>query len=809
MTLDRNSVLSALGSAYTNGCRVTELAAELKVKKHDVVKLRRILASLVTDGLVTRLARGVYAVADSSDDPQVVGRISVHPAGYGFVTVDDGSDDVFVPAKYRGAAMDGDRVVLSTWDGYKGTEGRVVQIVSRGRAKLTGVLRRTGRTLFLEPDDPRISTDYGQVWLGGGTGGAQIGEAVVVEISDYPTKDRPRIAGRVSKVLGDPDDPRTEIAKIITCADIPEEFPSDASALAKATSQEVLPADLADRIDLRDRPFVTIDPVTARDFDDALCLDERPGGGVRVWIAVADVSHYVRTGDALDREAAIRSVSVYLPDKVIPMLPFELSSGICSLNPEVDRCAMVVRLDFDDEARIVDRGYAAAVIRSQARLDYPGTAAALTGDFRGRRGMYRPWAATLGILDALAQKMRVRRMARGSLQLDLPEPKVILDDDDPRLVRDVVRAKGDEGVKRAYQLVEEFMIAANEAVGRFFRERDLDTVWRAHAPPKREKIEDLAAMFEPYGIDVDIAAARTPLGMREVLEQAAELPASRSLTFLVLRSLKQAVYQTENVGHFGLASEEYLHFTSPIRRYPDLLAHRLLKYYLHREGQASGNSGALLPPSKEQLGELAATSSANERRAMEAEREAVSMYRAYLMREQVGEQFTGRVTGVTSFGAFVELDDPFVEGLIKLESLDDDYYDFDKLHMELVGRRGGNSVCLGDAVVVEILGVSVPRRRIELGLVELVDKARKTTLEKTTRRGAQPGRRRAKVGDREARRKPKPARASRGSATKKRGKAGTKRGKAAPKRGKASPNPPKARKSRATKGRKPATRKRR
>ncbi len=650
-------------------------------------------------------------------DAQIIGRISVHPAGYGFVAVEDGSDDVFVPAKYRGEAMDGDRVRLSTWDGYKGTEGKVVDIVDRGRAKLTGVIEREKRGLHVTPDDPRVAADYGSITLEGGTGGGRQGQAVVVEISRYPTRARPEIRGRVIRVLGDPDDPRTEIEKIIACSDIPSIFPDGALAQGERTPEEVITDDLADRIDLRDRPFATIDPETARDFDDALCIEEGPQGGWRVWVAVADVSHYVRPGDALDREADIRGVSVYLPDRVIPMLPFPLSAGICSLNPEVDRCAMVVRLDFDSKAKLVNKGFAAAVIRSHARLDYPGVAAALTGDFRGRRERYRHWQSSLMHLDDLAQKLRKRRLHRGALDLELSEAKVIVDDDDPRMVRDIVRAKGSEDVKRAYQLVEEFMIAANEAVGSFFRERNLPCVWRVHAAPRPQKVEELAAVLQSYGIHVDVDEAVTPQGMKHVLAAIGHRPESRPLTFLVLRSLKQAVYQTENVGHFGLASQEYLHFTSPIRRYPDLLVHRLLKRQLHAEGQASGGGGDFPEPTEGELAERAAAASTHERRAMEAEREAVSMYRAYLMREHVGEEFAARVSGVTSFGAFVELDEPFIEGLIKLEGMGDDYYAFDAASMRLTGRRSGHTISLGDRVQVELTNVSVPLRRVDFRLL--------------------------------------------------------------------------------------------
>ncbi|MEO8705554.1 MAG: ribonuclease R [Kofleriaceae bacterium] len=646
------------------------------------------------------------------------GRITVHPAGYGFVQTDAG-ETVFVPAKYRNLSLDGDRVAVETWPGVRGTEGRVAEVLARGRARLTGILRRVSRVVYLEPDDPRIAADYGRVAVEDAPIGKD-GDAVVIEITRYPDAFRKEIAGKLLKVLGDPEDPRTEIEKILACAVIPIEFPEEAVAQARETPQEVGPNDLADRIDLRDRRFCTIDPETARDFDDALCIEDGPHGGPRVWVAVADVSHYVRWNDALDKEATIRSVSVYLPDRVIPMLPMQLSANICSLNPLVDRCAMVCRLDFTNEGELHDVGYAAAVIQSKGRLDYPGVAAALGGDFRGRREGYRPWEAELIRLDALARILRKKRQARGALELEIAEPKVVLDADDPRLVRDVVKAKGDPAVKQAYQLVEEYMIAANEAVGAFFRKRNATTVWRVHAPPKEDRVAQLAELLGAYGIIVDVAQSLTPLGMKAVLDQIAEKPGAQALTLLVLRTLTQAVWDTVPIGHFGLASGDYLHFTSPIRRYPDLLVHRLLKYHLHREGNPSGGGYAKPPPPVETIGELAHASSNHERRAMEAEREAVAMYRAYLMRDQVGQRFEGVVSAVTSFGAFVELEEPFVEGLIKLETLGDEPWDYDRIHMRLTGRKTGKMLELGDKVTVEIANVSVVRRRIDFLLLGTV-----------------------------------------------------------------------------------------
>ncbi len=813
MTSEKETVLSVLGQAHA-GLKVAGVLDELGMSRKEQGRMRRLLESMIEDGLAIKIARGTYAASPGaqkkkrrgspkasptktgstkarsekrsrkksfdrhsgpgpeSSGPQCEGRIRVHPAGYGFVVREDGQEDVFVPAKYRGSALDGDRVLLYTWQGFKGTEGRVEEVLDRGRAKLTGVLERSGSSIFLTPDDPRIATDFGRVTVEGGPGEARFGECVVLEITQYPNKVRPHLAGRVIKVLGAPDDPRTEIQKIIICADIPYEMPVEALALAERVPSELQVDDVADRIDLRDRDFLTIDPETARDFDDAICLEDGPRGGPRVWIAVADVSHYVQPGDALDTEAQIRGVSVYLPDQVIPMLPMKLSAGICSLNPHVDRCAMVACLDYDAKNQLRETSFAAAVIQSSDRLDYPGVAAALSGDFRGPRERYRKWESNLRRMHELAQVLRRRRRKRGTLELDIPEAKVILDADNPLLVRDVVRSKGTEGVKEAYQLVEEFMISANEAVGDFFSKRGLDTVWRIHAPPKEQRVEELAELLSAFGITVDVEEALQPLGMKRVLDQVNKLPSGQALSFLVLRSLTQAIYDTGNVGHFGLASKEYIHFTSPIRRYPDLLVHRLMKMQLHKEGKASGGAAKWKRPDREQLQELAAACSSHERRAVEAEREAVSMYRAYVMREHVGEEFLGRVSGVTHFGAFVEIDAPFVEGLIKLDALGDDHFDFDPVLLQLSGRRTGFTLSLGDPVHVVVLNVSVALKRIEFGLALGEDGK---LLDDKPDRAAKSTRRRP--------RKTPGARKSRGASTKDKGKPRKKTGGAVNHRG--------------------------
>src|SRR5450432_3912575 len=574
------------------------------------------------------------------------GRIKIHPAGYGFVVPDDKSEDVHVSARNRGAAMDADTVEIEAWPGVRGIEGRVLRVIARGRAKITGQLARMGRQQVLQPDDPRIA---GLVTLSGSIPEAKDGIAVVAEITHYPDVPDGPIEAKVLKVLGDPDDPRTEVEKVLACADVEEEFPDEVERFAAAFAETLSLSDRLDRADLREIPFTTIDPETARDFDDAVAIEKLPHGGTRLWVAVADVSHYVREGSPIDTEALRRGCSIYLPSRAIPMLPEPLSARMCSLLPEEDRLAMVVQIDLDRQANIVGRDFSAAVIHSKARLDYPGVAAALGGDTRGKRKKYEPFLPALRHMDSLARQMRAARQARGALDLDLPEPFVELDGDDPRLVRGIRKSRRDPGERQAYSMIEEFMLAANEAVAGSFQERGDDTLWRIHDAPDRSRLEEFATLAENYGIAVDVDEARTPKGLKRVLDKFKGHPAEKALSFQLLRSLKQATYDVANIGHFGLASADYLHFTSPIRRYPDLIVHRLMKSRLATLGKPAGGFKpvSVVPvPDRIALQKMAADSSFSERQAMEVEREVVDLYRAFFMRDRVGDVFEGVISGV-------------------------------------------------------------------------------------------------------------------------------------------------------------------
>ncbi|MCS6915914.1 MAG: VacB/RNase II family 3'-5' exoribonuclease [Myxococcales bacterium] len=707
-------------------------------------RVKRALAWLVEEGLCARVGRryhvcgqgaegglwtGQTAVRFASGPSRgrsvCVGRLRVHPAGYGFVQ-QEGAEDVFVAARHRGGALDGDWVQVETWRGARGIEGRVQAVLERGRLRVSGVLERIGRQVVLVPDDPRVQPAPVQLPLG--AGGARVGQAVVADIIRYPGHADEPLQAQVVSSLGEPGRAATEIAKILLCNQVPCEFPPEVQRAAEQLPSEVREVDLCDRLDLRDRPFVTIDPEDARDFDDAICVEPGPEPGLtRLWVAVADVSHYVPAGSALDAEAQRRGCSVYLPDRVVPMLPLPLSAGICSLHPGVDRLALAVALDLDADGTVQGSQLGAAVIRSRARLDYAGVAAVLRGETGGPLARYREQLPQLHLLRETAARLRARRLERGALDLELPEARVLLDPQDPERVVDVVRARQDPAVREAYRLVEDCMLAANEAVARFFASRGLPTIYRVHDVPTPERLLAFAALAEGCGLSFDAQQARSPRYLGRFLAHLSGRPQQQALSYLLLRSLQRARYDVVNVGHFGLAASAYLHFTSPIRRYPDLVAHRLLKHQLRREAAPAGGGGT--PLGLEALGQVAAHSSAAERRAMEVEREVVDLYRALLMRDQVGQDHDGTIVGVTAFGLFVALDSPYVEGMIRTEQLGTDLH-FDPRRLAL-SSRSGRRLALGDRVRVRIAGVSVAQRQVDLWL-------RPTPRRKTPRAPAVP-----------------------------------------------------------------------
>jgi ribonuclease R len=516
--------------------------------------------------------------------------------------------------------------------------------------------------------------------------------------------------GRIVEVLGWPDDPDVEVLTVIRKYELPADFPADALAEAREIGG-IAPGDLTGRTDLREQATVTIDGETARDFDDAVSVRRDANGAIRLWVSIADVSHYVKPGSPLDREAYLRGTSVYFPDRCLPMLPEELSNGICSLKPGEDRLTLTAEMLFDAEGHRLQADFYPSVIRSMSRLTYTQVARVLEKGEVAVLGEKTSLADDLRLMEELARRLMARRHSRGSLDFDLPEPEIVID----TTTGDTISILRSERTI-AHRLIEECMLAANEAVAGHLERNDMPTLFRIHEPPSPEKIKAFAELAAGFGhllsLDGDSVNGTE---LQRLLEGTAGRPEELTLNRVLLRSMKQARYAAENLGHFGLAALTYTHFTSPIRRYPDLVVHRILKALI-----AGRPSGAERDRLAAYLPETGLHTSKRERVAMEAERELVELKRLQFMRERVGDEFSGFVTGVTGNGLFVELTEFFVEGVIPVTSLDDDYYQFvERLHA-LVGRNTRRLFRIGDRVTVLVASVSIDRRQIEFSLIEHV-----------------------------------------------------------------------------------------
>lgn len=630
------------------------------------------------------------------------GSLSLNPRGFGFVAA-AGHIDVFVPPDAIGAGMHGDTVTVRvTGRSAKGLEGRVERVVSRRSPRVAGVLRRRGKSAWLEPDDTRVR---GPIVLSNVPKGEVDGSAAVATITRFPEFPDENPEGELLSVLGTPGDPNVEVKKILIREQVEEQHSDAAVREAEAMAARLRRAAAANRRDLRDVPLPTIDPEDARDHDDAVWV-ERHGDGYRAWIAIADVSEYVQPGMALDEEALARGCTIYLPDRAIPMLPAALAADLCSLLPEQERLTLCVIADLDAEANVASFEIVEGLMRSHAMLTYGGVARALGFTDKGPQSMQaEAMKKELRVLDELARKLRKKRMARGALDLDLPEAKVVLDPDTGAPV-DVVRRAQDPGIKRAYSMIEELMLLANETVARFLGQKKSPTVYRVHAKPDPEKLERLGLVARKLGVEIDLDALSEPRGVSRWLAKIQKHPRRSVLEMLLLRSLKQAVYDITNVGHFGLASEAYVHFTSPIRRYPDVEIHRAVKR-LVRGGKPDTTPAAL-----EALAQAATRASTRERAAMEIEREVVDLHRALLMRDRIGDTLEGTVTALVGAGVYVSLDEPYVDVLVRFEALGPDRYEQGEDEISVVGARSGDTVSLGDRMLVTIEDVAVLRRAV-------------------------------------------------------------------------------------------------
>ena len=683
-----------------------EILRRLGLNKERRHQARELLKDLADQGKVVRIRGNRYGL--SSKMNLIVGRVKAHPEGYGFVIPEaEGEEDIFISPRNLKEAMHGDRVVARIESvRRKGKEGSVIRILERKTRKVVGKFIRAKNYSYVLPEDERI---FQEVFIPEGeTKRARPNQIVVAEITQYPTE-RTRPTGKVTHILGYPEDPEVEPQVILHKYDLSDRFTS--AALKEARNLPPVPSlqECRGRVDLRGIPTFTIDGENARDFDDAVSVERKGDGSVHLYVSISDVSHYVGEETALDNEAYLRGTSVYFPDRAIPMFPPELSNEICCLHPKVDRLTLTAELRYDGSGEKREVRLYPSVIRSNERLTYTWVRKILVDRDAELREKFSPLVPSLDLMADLCQELRRKRIARGALDFDLPEPEVILNLQGE--TEDIIRAER----SLAHQLIEEFMIAANEAVAHFMEEKGFPFLFRIHEPPKQEAIDEFRRFISFLGYKMRKEPNPSPKEFQRVLWEIKGRPEERVVNEILLRSMKWAKYSAKNVGHFGLASDGYTHFTSPIRRYPDLIVHRLLKKALSKEE---------MKVSEEVLRNKADHLSHRERVAMEAEREILDRYRVRLMKDKIGGEFEGVVSGVTAFGFFVELKDIFVEGLVRVTSLHDDYYQYHEKKYCLVGERTHKTFRIGDEVRVRVDRVDVERRHIDFGMIHKMDRVR-------------------------------------------------------------------------------------
>ena len=685
----RREILHALERADAP-LKPEEIAKRLRVGKRERRNFDTALGELERSGEVVRNRAGALLMAKRI--ALLAGRVEGHPDGHGFLVPDDGGPSVMLPPAEMRQVMHGDRAAarVEGRDHRGRPMGTIVEVLERRERRIVGRLHAEHGVTFLVPEDRRIAHDI--LVPPAEAGRAKPGQVVTVDLIAQPSKHAQPI-GRVAEVLGHYADPGMEIEIAVRKFDLPHEFSKKAAALAKSLPDQIQSSDIENRKDLRDLHFVTIDGETARDFDDAVVAKREPGGqgqkqGFRLWVAIADVSHYVRNGDPLDLEARERGTSVYFPRRVIPMLPEKLSNGLCSLNPNVDRLAMVCELAISPRGEMGRYEFYPAVFRSRARLTYTEVWQKISSG--------KP-PENLAILYDVFKVLLAARTERGAIDFETVETRMLFDAKG-KIERIVAEPRND-----AHRLIEECMLAANVCAGKFLAEAGHPALYRVHDVPAAEKVEALRQFLAELGLQLPGGLVPRPKDYAQLLERIRKRPDFGLLQTILLRSLKQAMYSPSNVGHFGLAFEAYVHFTSPIRHYPDLLVHRAIKAVLQKK-QYSGVDW-------EALGRHC---SETERRADDASRDVENWLKCYYMRDHVGKTFSGSITGVTAFGVFVTLDEYFVDGLVHISELGRDYFQFDAARHMLLGERTKKRFRLADRMTVKLVRVDLETRKMDL-----------------------------------------------------------------------------------------------
>lgn len=679
--------------------KIKEIAVVLQIPREQRDELKEILDALVEEGKIALSKRGKYSKGKTE---RLKGTFQANPRGFGFITPENGGDDVFVPEENINGAFQGDEVefIITGTPGGRRREGRVVRVLSHSVTHIVGLYEKNKNYGFVRPDNQRYLTD---IYIPEGKSmDAVSGHKVVVELTSYGGEHM-KPEGYVVEIIGHINDPGTDIFSIVKDYDLPVEFPEKVLNQAVRVGKDVSDADCQGRKDLREWMMVTIDGEDAKDLDDAVSVTKE-GGNFRLGVHIADVTNYVQEHSALDREALKRGTSVYLADRVIPMLPHKLSNGICSLNAGEDRLALSCIMTVSPEGDVTDHEIAETVVRVDRRMSYNGVAKILDGDEKAVREN-EEFVPMIRMMKELSEILREKRGRRGSINFDFPETKIELDENGhPVEIRPYER-------NAATKIIEDFMLLANETVAEEYFWRELPFLYRTHEAPDEEKMRQLGAFINNFGYHIHVRNEVRPKEIQKLLGKVEGTPEEPLISRLALRSMKQARYTTENTGHFGLAAKYYTHFTSPIRRYPDLQIHRIIKENLRGRlnEERISHYEQILP-------EVAAQCSTRERTAEETEREVVKLKKAEYMQKRIGEEYEGVISGVTKWGVYVELPNT-IEGLVHVADMRDDHYEFAEERYELVGEHTGKTYKLGQKVRVRVTEADRIQRTVNFEII--------------------------------------------------------------------------------------------
>ncbi len=681
-----------------------ELKQSMEIDETEVKQFHDALEQLEQHGDIIQTKKKKFGITEKMN--LVPGRIQGNKKGFAFL-IPDNKDikDMFIPAGNLNGAMNNDRVIVRLTSGElntKKSEGEVIRILERANKRVVGLFESSANFGFVIPDDPRI---YQDIFVPKTEfNSAKNGHKVVVEITVWPeTKRNPE--GRVIEILGHKDEAGTDILSIIRSHNLPEEFPDDVEVQANKISEKVQEEELEYRKDLRDRIIVTIDGEDAKDLDDAVNVEKLSNGNYLLGVHIADVSHYVTKKSALDTEALKRGTSVYLVDRVVPMLPKRLSNGICSLNPQIERLTLSCDMEIDSKGKVVRYEIFESYIKTRERMTYKNVNKILTDKDPETIERYKDLVPTFEVMHELMQILGKRRTSRGSIEFEFQETKIILDEKGkPIEIRPY-----DRGISE--QIIEEFMLICNETIAEHMFWKDAPFVYRVHEDPSAEKIEVFNEFIYNFGYHIKGADEIHPKALQQLMEKIKGTREERIISTLMLRSLKKARYTSSNLGHFGLAAKYYCHFTSPIRRYPDLIIHRIIKEDLHNK-----LNGSRITDLRGKLEELADHCSVRERAAEEAERDVEDLKKAEYMKEKIGEEYEGIISNVTSFGMFIELENT-IEGLVRISNIDDDYYMYDEKHHTMIGERSKRTFRIGDVLKIRVDKVDIANKNIDFVLV--------------------------------------------------------------------------------------------